>query len=989
MRLPSLVVAMAALYFVLAVAGIVLSREPGSIAVLWYANAVAIVVVVSQSVGRWPVLLGATALACVAANVAYGDSLRIAAQLASANVVEVWSGAALLRITRAHRRMIADPSRFFRFLAVGSLVPPMAGATVAALMFWTQDQEPLIRVWLSWYEGSVLGSCSLLPLGFALQSAPWHVSRRILFKAESIAFCLLAAGVALLALLRMPFPFVYLSLPLVLAAVHTRFIVVCAMVLFTSLAAGVLTSQGLFVPPPTTADWHEVLFYLPLLAAVVPPMLLSVAMEQSRGVNEARYRQLYRKTPAMLHSLDLDGHLLSVSEMWLSKLGFREEEVLGRRIVDFMTPDSRRYAIETVLPELKRTGQCKDQEFQFVARGGVVLDVLFSATRKRGESGRIIRLLAVAEDVTDKKRLAAQLAAEHELLQVTLHSIGDAVITTDRVGRVKYLNPVAQKLAGWTRAEAEDKPVGEVFKAIDEATRAPLANPVQRLLEEGQTPQGPMPMLLVSRSGDELPIEAFVSPIRAADGTLLGAVIVFHDVSQSRAVAIRMAHLAQHDALTDLPNRLLLQDRLVQAIHSAQRKQSRFALMFLDLDHFKHINDSLGHAVGDGLLRAVAQRLVGLLRESDTVCRLGGDEFVVLLGNIDAPPDAAEVAEKILRVVAEPIDVATHRIEVSLSIGIAVYPEDGEDDDTLMRHADVAMYRSKKEGRNRYRFFSRSIGAEALTRHVIERDMRRDLATGRFTVHYQPQVDVATGRIEGVEALVRWPRVSDDLMLPAEFLAVAEDSGLIVALGRQVLREACGQMRRWRESGIHPPRLALNLSSAQFADGSLVSMVTEVVEEFGLAPGMLSLELTESTLLQNAEHAQGVIGQLKAAGVRLVIDDFGAGYSSLGYLKRFEADELKIDESLTRGIENDADDLEIVSAIVSLARSLRLAVVAEGVETPRQLRLLEHAGCHLMQGNLIAPPAPANQIQALLAGGRLPVPDADDLAVGSSASHEG
>jgi diguanylate cyclase (GGDEF)-like protein len=437
------------------------------------------------------------------------------------------------------------------------------------------------------------------------------------------------------------------------------------------------------------------------------------------------------------------------------------------------------------------------------------------------------------------------------------------------------------------------------------------------------------------------------------------------EVAERRLADQRVVHMAHHDALTGLPNRTLFADRVAQAIARAHRRDGRIAVLFLDLDRFKNVNDSLGHAIGDLLLTAVAERLTNCLREEDTAARLGGDEFIISLPDVADAGEAARIATRILGELAKPFKIAGHQLHADGSIGIALYPTDGGNAETLMRNADTAMYHAKESGRANYQFFSAQMTERVSRRLSTETDLRRALERGEFFLHYQPLIDLGAGRVSGAEALLRWPHTEQRCMSPAEFIPIAEDTGLIIPLGEWVLLEACSQAQAWqaRCPGL---RISVNLSARQFRQKDLIGMIERVLGETGLAPTLLELELTESMLMHHAEETVGILERLDEMGVHLAIDDFGTGYSSLSYLKRFPIHSLKIDRSFVRDISSDPDDAAIVTAIVAMARSLNLKVTAEGVETEEQAAFLRSLACHQAQGYHFGHPMPAAEFLARL-----------------------
>ena len=558
---------------------------------------------------------------------------------------------------------------------------------------------------------------------------------------------------------------------------------------------------------------------------------------------------------------------------------------------------------------------------------------------------------------------------QNERAQVTLNSIGDAVVTTDVLGNVTYLNAVAETLTGWSQIEAAGHPLEDVLRIIDGETRGQARNPMLFAIRENKTVGLTPNCVLIRRDGAEAPIEDSAAPIHDRHGQVTGAVMVFHDVSAARATTLRMAYLAQHDSLTDLPNRSLFNDRLTEAITLTGRYRRQLAVLFLDIDRFKHVNDSLGHDIGDRLLQSIAQRLLGCVRASDTVSRQGGDEFVILLSELTHAQDATICADKILETLRTPHRIDEHDVQVTASIGIVTYPDDGADGETLLKHADFAMYHAKDSGRDNRQFFRRDLNQRAVKRHSVEDSMRHALEREEFSLNYQPKVNLENGEIVGVEALIRWLRPHIGLVSPAEFIPIAEECGLMVPIGRWVLAQACHQAQAWQEVGLAPIRIAVNISAAELRAKDFLQSVGMILAETGLDPHLLELELTETFMVQDSTAMSAILQDLKGLGIKLALDDFGTGYSSLNHLRRFPIDTLKIDRSFVRTITTNAGDASIVSAVISMGKNLHMRVVAEGVETREQLAFLQDRECPFGQGYFFSQPLTGQACAQLLRRG--------------------
>jgi diguanylate cyclase (GGDEF)-like protein/PAS domain S-box-containing protein len=575
-------------------------------------------------------------------------------------------------------------------------------------------------------------------------------------------------------------------------------------------------------------------------------------------------------------------------------------------------------------------------------------------------------LMRALRNAVERRTLEDALFREKERAEVTLESIGDAVICTDELGNISFLNPVAEAMTGWGLKEAAGQPMMDVFRIQDAATGLAAENPMESAMGENLRALLPANCVLQRRDGSKIFIEDSVAPIHDREGQAAGSVLVFRDVTAARSMAAQIAHSAEHDALTGLPNRLLLNDRLGQALARAHRDAGLVAVLFLDLDGFKYINDSLGHAVGDQLLQSVAKRLESCIRAPDTISRLGGDEFIVLLHGVQNPQDAAIAAGRLLSAVAKGHFIGLRDLHITASIGISIYPDDGLDAETLIQNADTAMYQAKESGRRNCRFFTPEMNARAVERQSIEEDLRHALERNEFTLHYQPKIHLSSGAISGAEALLRWTHPTRGSVPPKQFIPVAEATGLILAIGAWVLREACRQTKVWADRSLPIPSMAVNVSAVEFRSRDFLSGLLATLGESGLDPKSLELEVTESVLMERPEVTAPLLESLRKRGIRVTIDDFGTGYSSLNYLQKLPLDALKIDQSFARPTASNPGDTAILGAIISMGRSLSLRVIVEGIETAGVIDFLKAQGCDEGQGFFLGRPVPPEQFVSLL-----------------------
>jgi diguanylate cyclase (GGDEF)-like protein/PAS domain S-box-containing protein len=620
-----------------------------------------------------------------------------------------------------------------------------------------------------------------------------------------------------------------------------------------------------------------------------------------------------------------------------------EYDKIMERLRERMAGESTPSVYETVF--MTKTGQA------------VPVELTTAKTTWQGEPAELVFL----HDIRERLRTDEQMRK----LSSALEQTADAVMITDRQGIIEYVNPGFEKTTGYSRDEA----VGQTPRLVkSDKQGAGFYKKLWQTILDGEV----FSEVFVNRrkDGSLYYEEKTITPLKNSAGAVTHFVATGKDVSERMQAQERMQHMAQHDALTELPNRMLFLDRLKQALARARWHKRLVAVLFVDLDRFKTINDTLGHDVGDRLLQALAERFTASVREGDTVARFGGDEFVMLLDDVASEKDIGVVAQKVLDALTPPFRIDGQSLYVTASIGVSLYPNDGEDSGTLLKNADIAMYRAKELGKNTYQFYSADMSARAFERLTLESSLRHAIERNEFRLYYQPQVDTSSGAILGVEALLRWQHPDFGLVAPAEFIPLLEETGLIVPAGDWVFRTACEQLRAWHDAGWPTLRMAVNLSPRQFQTPGLAIMVERGLANVNCDPSLIELEITENVLLRHAVATLDALDAVHALGVRLAIDDFGTGYSSLSYLRRYAIDTVKIDRSFVHDIPADPDDSAITAAIISLAQSLKLDVIAEGVETEAQREFLRERGCHLMQGYLFSRPLPPEDITRLLAAPR-------------------
>jgi len=559
-----------------------------------------------------------------------------------------------------------------------------------------------------------------------------------------------------------------------------------------------------------------------------------------------------------------------------------------------------------------------------------------------------------------------ELSKHHEWLEVTALSIGEAIIATDEKGIITFSNYEAQKMFAFSKEQFLEKNFNDVLSTLmdQEGNKCDLS--LEIVLKKGSKVDIENISIISSQDGREHIVSGNISPIRDEVKRIIGTVINIKDITELKRNERKIYNMEYYDNITGLPNKMLFLDRLNMALANARRSSVQLAVLVLDLDNFKNINDTLGHAFGDRILMKVAEKIRGLLREADTVARFGGDEFIILQPELKDIKDVIKVADRILEKFRNPWILEGREYFVTASIGIAVYPNDGQDENTLVRNADIAMYRAKETGKNNYELFMESMNRKIINKLDLENDLRHAVEKEQFVLFYQPQIDIASGDIIGVEALIRWNREGVGLVPPLEFIPVVEESSLIITLGEWVLKAACEQNVKWISSGIKPLLMAVNLSAKQFQQRDLVEMVERVLNETGMDPTLLELEITESTAMQDVDFTIEILKKLREKGIRISLDDFGTGYSSLNYLKMLPIDTLKIDKSFVCDISSCSNEEAIAKSLIALAHKMNLLVVAEGVETNEQLEFLKGQMCDKVQGYLLSKPVPPDEAEVLL-----------------------
>lgn len=938
-----------------------------SLPALWLSNGICLAVLMHRGRrGAVALVTGACCTICCT-NMVMGLSFGEGFVGALGNALEM--SIALSALSRKDRATYLEtPYGTKRFIIWALLVAPLA--STLAIMPWLilTGHSRYGEIGSLRFVSHALGTALAVPL--TMEVLRWHrepaLSRR---RTRRCAQALLGLiGASALAFCQPTLPILFIVFPpLVLLALTGNRRWVIGGIIAVAAVGAIATSAG-YGPIHRQAPfpaWSAMLLQLCVLSCMAVVLPLTASLEQRRRLgrtlrgSEARYRMLAEHSHDIVLLLGADGYCKYVSPAIQDMLGYPAGKMVESSLESLIEEGSQAVARELWMQLLQGVPPATAL-LRMRHADGSFRDVEVTGGLINEEPDRVVLTL---RDVTARVMAEDALRQERLMTDVTLQVIGDAVFTLDREGKLEFANPAGRVLLD--RSIAPDETILERRLPLwREGERLMQAHPASTALQTGM-PEGPFLCALELKDETRHAIECSATPIRSDAGAVRGAVLVLRDVSAVLELSERMAHLAHFDALTGLPNRSLLLERLDIALARAKQTAHHLAVLFIDLDRFKQINDTLGHGPGDELLQQVADRLLSVVKSVDTVARLGGDEFVVLLPELSGKPEAAVAATKALEILSKPIRVGRRELQLSASIGVSMFPDDGDDADALIRHADIAMYAAKRHGRNDYHFYTAAMEANAQKEFDLENALRFAIMRSELFLEFQPRIDTGSRKIISAEALMRWRRPDGEICLPDEFIPIAEASGLILSMGNWVLKEACRACKAWQHGSLQGVSVSVNISQVQFSRDNFLSFIMESLRETGLPPHLLELELTESMLMEPSESIQQRIAGLSALGVKLSIDDFGTGFSSLAYLRRFAIDTLKIDRSFVMHMTEDPEDASVIHAIIALAISLGKRVVAEGVETMQQAAQLAALGCHEMQGHWLGRPGNVAQLAEL------------------------
>lgn len=964
------ILALGALYFVGARFGLEFASFGGNVTLIWPPTGIALAALLIYGVRIWPgVVLGA----CLSA-ISSSHSVIFTMGQVLASLGETLIAVGLIKRIRGFDLSLNRLPDVIGLIGYGALFSTMFAAAIGSLSLLAIGNihaSQFLTSMLIWWMGDALSVLVITPLLLSLKAVPidWSWIR----KGEAAILCALLGIMTIVAFFEwVPtglevHPRAFVLFPLVTwAALSFRLPGVTLTIFFITFMSlmGAMGGLGAFADDFAHGNIVNYWLYIAILSS---SNLMLSSVYSGRLQSEAKLRDQLQLYNALIQAQSdvgegvmvvENGKIIYANHATTHISGYTMEEMLSfDSFLQLFSPSEHERVREKHQKRL--LGEPVERRYEVIGlhkSGHTIHFEIAVSLMKTKDNG--VRMTVVVLDITARKQAEANLLLAH---QVFSHA-AEGILITDANQRILEANKGFEEITGYTREEVVGK-MREVltFGSHDAAFHAEIWDSVHR---NGQW-QGEV--WNRRKSGEIYPEWLSLSQVKDEGGEVINYIAVFTDITLRKESEQRLQFLATHDALTRLPNRMLLQERIDHALRLAQRNKTQLAVLFIDLDRFKVINDTLGHDAGDQLLLQASHRLVNCLRESDTIARQGGDEFVVLLEEFSEDVQyLAGVARKVMDVLMQPFTLMGQEVFISASIGISIYPQDGRDMSTLLKNADIAMYRAKEQGKNTYHFYASDCNVHSFERLALENSLRKALERNELTLHYQPKVDLATGNIVGAEALVRWRHPELGMVPPAKFIPLAEETGLIVVIGEWVLREACMQNRAWQDAGLPLITMGVNLSGGQFRDDNLRHVIASALAYSGMQPIYLELEITESMIMQNPERAISVLQGFREMGMHTSIDDFGTGYSSLGYLKRFPLDALKIDRSFVRDVPGDQDDVAITKAIIGLAHSLGLKVVAEGVETEAQLDFLRRQRCEQIQGFIYSKPLPAEEFAMLL-----------------------
>ncbi|MEJ2043739.1 MAG: EAL domain-containing protein [Reinekea sp.] len=934
-----------------------LSKEPGSIALVWYPNIVAGLILSQLSYRHWWPGLVAVAIAQLSAVVPLpGQPLTVDLVFTATAMTNVLLIAHFVKKHQNLKNVYNSPIDFAKVLMVLSIVPAAAAATVSSMGLFLNGFANLDRAWIISFVSLLLGTLTLAPPIIAVQYFGIKRSIQELVTPQSFGFISACALASIYVFMHLAYPFAYLAFALVVAALYTNIITISFVTSLCNVLITTLAAHQLYTPVVNEADFTGILFYLPVMIILIPAIALSVSQNAHTYAIDQLEEQMTRtrsalfNMPALLCTVDQTGNTILASKKFLRIMELDTTDLLNYPFSKIVSDGSLDKYQREIFDALQRGEDVENVTIKVHSRYGREIHLSVSATSGGddylGEENYHLYIQNISEEI----RLTEQLREENEMMSITLRSIGDGVITTDKSGKITFLNYAAESLLGLKTKEAEGRHFNDIVHLYDEKSGKRLDCPIDRVLQEKSVQGIPDFAVFKNGTGDAFAIQDSISPIKNYNGDVVGTIMVFQDVTETRKITQKMSYLAQHDMLTDLPNRTLLMDRINLSIARSKRSQFQFGIAFMDLDNFKMINDTQGHEAGDLLLQIVASRLRKHVRGEDTISRIGGDEFVFIFEGISDSKDLSKICNKIINDVNKPMVINHKSATVSCSIGITIGPTDGEDAETLMRRADAAMYRAKHSGRARFCFYSHEIEKQLARSIELEDSLRTAFNEKEFFLYYQPIVDSKNYEVYATESLCRWkdPK-TNEMISPETFIPMLENIGLIDDVGQYLFNAACKQMSDWEQQG-KTLNMSVNISAKQLVSPQFIDNVATTLASHNLAGNRFIFEITESLLLNNTNHCINILRKLRSMGIRIAIDDFGDGYSSLGYLKKFPFDILKIDKQFIQELDQNPQDVIFVKAILEMAKALSLCTVAEGVENERQAEVLRELGCDTLQG---------------------------------------